>query len=216
MDWSPIVISLKTASAATVLTFFLGIYAARIVFSMKSKHKYWLDTLFTLPLVFPPTVAGFMLLFLFGVNGPIGRVLLEVGVKIIFSWWATVIAAVVISFPLMYRSAKGAFEQVDENLIYAGRTLGISERRIFWKVMIPIALPGIASGAILAFARALGEFGATIMVAGNIPKVTRTIPLSIYLAVQEGDMKTAGIWVGIIMIISFLVVGGMNYYAKRE
>ncbi|HPW99902.1 MAG TPA: molybdate ABC transporter permease subunit, partial [Sedimentibacter sp.] len=185
MDWSPALISLKTASASIVITFFLGIFAAKLVVGMKSdKARIFIDGVLTLPLVLPPTVLGFFILLVLGVKRPLGRFLLELfSVKIVFSWTATVLAAVVVSFPLMYRSARGAFEQVDNNLIMAGRTLGMSERRIFRRIMMPLALPGIASGGVLAFARGLGEVGATAMVAGNIANKTRTLPLAIYAEV---------------------------------
>ncbi len=132
-----------------------------------------------------------------------------------FSWTATVIAAVVISFPLMYRSARGAFEQVDQNLIIAGRTLGMSENRIFWKVTMPIALPGVASGGVLAYARGLGEFGATAMIAGNIENVTRTLPLAIYAEVAAGNMDSAMNYVAVVLAISFIVIVLMNYFTFR-
>jgi molybdate transport system permease protein len=172
-----------------------------------------LDGLLTLPLVLPPTVAGFFLLYIFGVRGPVGKFFLDFfSVKIAFSWGATVLAAVAISFPLMYRSARGALEQVDPNLIYAGRTLGLSEWQIFWKVILPTAMPGVASGGVLAFARGLGEFGATAMIAGNIAGKTRTLPLAIYSAVSSGDMDIAYRYVLIIVIFSFAVVALMNYF----
>ena len=155
MEASPILISLKTALYAIVITFFLGIAAAKWIVFMKNRvTKVLLDGLFTLPLVLPPTVAGFFLLYLFGVKRPIGKFFVDFfAIKIPFSWGATVLAAVVISFPLMYRSARGAFEQVDERLLFAGQTLGMSEWRIFYRVLLPNALPGILSGGILAFAR---------------------------------------------------------------
>lgn len=213
MDISPIIISMKTASLAILLTFFAGIAVAYLVVSMKhEKAKMIWDGILTLPLVLPPTVAGFFLLYLFGVKRPIGKMLLEfLGIKIAFSWEATVLAAVVISFPLMYRSARGAFEQVDPNLKSAGRTLGMSEWSIFWKVIFPNALSGILSGGILAFARGLGEFGATAMIAGNIAGKTRTLPLAVYSSVAAGDMHGAYQYVLILVIISFIVVTGMNY-----
>lgn len=213
MDMSPIWISMRTASLAIVITFFVGIAAAYWVESQKQeKVKMLCDGILTLPLVLPPTVAGFFLLYLFGVKRPIGKFFLEFfGVKIAFSWGATVLAAVVISFPLMYRSARGAFEQVDTNLLYAGRTLGMSEWKIFWRVLFPNALPGILSGGILAFARGLGEFGATAMIAGNMAGKTRTLPLAVYSNVAAGDMEGASRYVLILVVISFLVVTGMNY-----
>lgn len=218
MDWSPILISLRTAITAIIITFFLGTYTAKWVFGMRiRKLKMIIDGLLTLPLVLPPTVVGFMLLYTFGVNRPVGRFLVEYfSVKIVFSWTATVIAAVVISFPLMYRSARGAFEQADLNLIYAGRTLGMAESKIFWRVLMPAALPGVASGGILAFARGLGEFGATAMVAGNIAGKTRTLPLAIYSDVAAGNMEGAYNYVLIIVVISFVIVVLMNYYTSKE
>ncbi|MBD7915040.1 molybdate ABC transporter permease subunit [Clostridium sp. Sa3CUN1] len=218
MDISPVIISLKTAAFSMVITFILGVFIAKFIVNMKNeKIKMILDGIFTLPLVLPPTVMGFFLLMIFGVNRPIGKFLLNfLGVKIVFSWWATVIASVVISFPLMYRSARGAFEQVDENLIAAARTLGMSEKRIFFRVIIPMALPGIASGGILAFARGLGEFGATAMIAGNIANKTRTLPLAIYAEVAAGNMNSALHYVLIVTIISFIIVILTNYFTIKE
>lgn len=218
MQISPILISMKTAFVAIALTFLLGLFVARWVVNMKSERlKMILDSILTLPLVLPPTVMGFLLLLIFGVNRPIGKFLLEfLGVKIVFSWSATVIAAVVISFPLMYRSARGAFEQVDQNLIMAARTLGMSERRIFWRIIMPLALPGVVSGGILAFARGLGEFGATAMIAGNIENKTRTLPMAIYSEVAAGNMDLAAYYVIIVLSISFIVVALTNYLSIKE
>lgn len=214
VDLTPVLISLKTASLSIICTFFLGVAAARLVFCVRHHTvKTVLDGLFTLPLVLPPTVAGFFLLYLFGMRRPFGKFLLEYfSIKVAFSWGATVLAAVVISFPLMYRAARGAFEQVDEDLLMAGRTLGMSEWKIFWKIQLPLAWPGVVSGAVLAFARGLGEFGATAMIAGNIVGKTRTLPLSVYSAVASGDMKEAGGYVAILVAISFLVVVGLNCF----
>lgn len=214
MDMSPIFISMKTAIIAIIITFFLGILLAQWVVSLKhDKIKMILDGILTLPLVLPPTVAGFFLLYLFGVKRPIGKFFIEYfSVKIAFSWGATVLAAVVISLPLMYRSARGAFEQVDQNILDAGRTLGMSEWKIFWKLKMPLAMPGVASGGVLAFARGLGEFGATAMIAGNIAGKTRTLPLAIYSEVAGGHMERAYGYVFIIVIFSFLVVLLMNYF----
>jgi molybdate transport system permease protein len=207
---------MKTAATATIITFFLGIFAAQKVMKVKGRMVWFLDGLFTLPLVLPPTVAGFFLLVLFGKHGPLGQLLSTVGIQIVFKWSATVIAAVVIAFPLMYRSAKAAFELVDVNLIFAARTLGMSDIKIFWKITMPLALPGVISGGILAFARALGDFGATLMIAGNIPKVTQTMPVAIYMAVQGSRMDRAVIWVSLIVIISFIVIFFMNYLPNRK
>ena len=218
MDISPILISMKTASFSILATFFLGVFAARMVAGMRSERlKAVVDGLLTLPLVLPPTVAGFFLLYIFGVKRPVGQFFLEYfGVKIAFSWGATVLAAVAISFPLMYRAARGAFEQVDAELVYAARTLGMPERMIFRRIVLPLAAPGVASGGVLAFARGLGEFGATAMIAGNIAGKTRTLPLAIYSAVAAGDMDTAYDYVLIILLISFLAVTGMNALSSRE
>ena len=218
IDLSPIIISLRTATLSIIVTFFLGVAAAQLVFRLKSKTmKTILDGLFTLPLVLPPTVAGFFLLYIFGMRRPIGKFFIEYfAVKVAFSWGATVLAAVVISFPLMYRAARGAFEQVDPDVLSAGRTIGMSEWKIFWKVQLPIAWPGVISGAVLAFARGLGEFGATAMIAGNIKGKTRTLPLAVYSAVASGNMKGAGEYVAVLVCISFIVVICMNYFSMEK
>ena len=215
MDWTPFWISLKTAVPATLITFFLGIYAAHRIRQLDARLVHILDVLLTLPLVLPPTVMGFLLLQLLGKNGVFGRALEATGIQIIFTRSAAVIAAVVVSFPLMYRSAKAAFEQVDPNLIYAARTVKLSELQIFWRVLLPIALPGVASGAILAFARALGEFGATLMIAGNIPGKTQTMPLAIYMAIQSGDEDRAAVWAGLLLTLSFFMILTMNQFTKK-
>lgn len=218
MDFSPVLISLKTSAISIFITFFLGLWAARWVVSMRSERaKAWIDGILTMPLVLPPTVAGFFLLYIFGTKRPVGIFLEKVfQYKIVFTWEATVLAAVLISFPLMYRSARGALEQVDTNLIYAGRTLGMSERTIFWKVMLPQAKPGILSGGVLAFTRGLGEFGATAMIAGNIAGKTRTLPLAIYSEVAAGDMNRAGKYVMMIVTFSLLIVAAMNLWSVRK
>ena len=218
MDSSPIIISMKTAAVTILITFVLGLLAARGVFYRKKEaSKILWDGIFTMPLVLPPTVAGFFLLYIFGSYGLVGRFFQDAfGIKIAFSWGATVLAAVVISFPLMYRSARGALEQIDQDLIFAARTLGMSEWSIFFKIMIPNALPGIISGGVLAFARGLGEFGATAMIAGNIPGKTRTLPLAVYSEVAAGNMDEACQYVMVIVVICFVMVIGMNVYLLWE
>jgi molybdate transport system permease protein len=218
VDFSPVLVSIKTASASIALTFFLGLFVANMVAGIRrARWKIILDGILTLPLVLPPTVAGFFLLYIFGVRGPIGKFIVDFfGVRVAFSWFATVLAASAISFPLMYRSARGAIEQVDPSLIYAARTLGMSEWKIFCTVTLPTAMPGIASGAVLAFARGLGEYGATTMIAGNIPGRTRTLPVAIASAANAGDMTGAYRYVLIIVIFSLLVVGIMNYLTALE
>lgn len=213
VDWSPLWISFKTTLLATVITFFLGIAAAHWMLRTKIKGRELIDGLFTSPLVLPPTVVGFLLLLLFGANGPIGNLLAPFGINIIFSWQATVIAATVVAFPLMYQTARGAFEQIDINLLNAARTLGASEWRIFWQITLPLAWPGLLAGTILAFARALGEFGATLMLAGNIPGQTQTMPMAIFFAVEGGDMQQGLAWVLIIVAISLGVITALNYWS---
>lgn len=211
LDWSPLFISLKTGIVATFISFFLGINAARKVVKTTPGKKAVIDGILTLPMVLPPTVAGFFLLLIFSKRRPFGIFLYETfDIKVVQSWLGCIIAATVIAFPLMYRNARAAFEQLDVNLIYAGRTLGMSDIRIFWKVVIPSAGPGIASGTILTFARALGEYGATSMLAGNIPGKTGTISQKIAMVIQDGDYATAGVWVAIVMLIAFLVIFSMN------
>lgn len=217
LDWSPLFISIKTGIVATIFSFFLGIYAARKVVKTTPGKKAIIDGILTWPMVLPPTVAGFFLLLIFSRRRPFGIFLFEnFGIKVVQTWLGCIIAATVISFPLMYRNARAAMEQIDVNLIYAGRTLGMSDTEIFWKVVIPTAGPGIASGTILTFARALGEYGATSMLAGNIPGKTGTISQKIAMVIQDGDYMTAGVWVAIVMVIAFLVIFLMNLISGKK
>ena len=217
LDWSPLFISIKTGIVATIFSFFLGIYAARKVVKTTPGKKAIIDGILTLPMVLPPTVAGFFLLLIFSRRRLFGIFLFEnCGIKVVQTWLGCIIAATVISFPLMYRNARAAMEQIDVNLIYAGRTLGMSDTEIFWKVVIPTAGPGIASGTILTFARALGEYGATSMLAGNIPGKTGTISQKIAMVIQDGDYMTAGVWVAIVMVIAFLVIFLMNLISGKK
>lgn len=216
LDWSPLWISLKTGLAATVICFFLGILAAGEIMRLPPSLKAVADGLLTLPMVLPPTVAGFFLLLLFSRRRPLGVWLWEsFGLKVVQSWSGCLIAASVIAFPLMYRNARAAFEQVDINLIHAGRTLGMSELRIFWEVVIPAAGPGIAGGTVLTFARALGEYGATSMLAGNIPGKTATMSQRIAMVMQDQDYVTAGIWVAVVLFIAFFAIFLMNLISAR-
>ena len=217
IDFSPLWISLETASATIAIVFVLGVVAAWWVERLPSESaKIFIDGVFTLPMVLPPTVAGFFLLIIFGNNRLVGRFFIDnLGLEIAFSWLATVLAAAVIAFPLMYRSARGALAQVDKGIMEAGRSLGMTEWRIFWRLHLPNALPGIIAGGLLAFARGLGEFGATAMLAGNIAGKTRTLPLAVYSAVAAGDFDAAGIYVAIILVICFAVVIGLNYYQYK-
>jgi molybdate transport system permease protein len=213
---SPLLISLRTVLIATVITFFAGIAVARWMSRYQGKFKHLIDGLFILPMVLPPTVVGLGLLLLFGKHGPLGQLLLWLGTTVVFSWPATVIAAVVVAFPLMYMTAKGAFEQVEPNIEDAARTLGASEWKVFWSVTIPLAWPGVAAGTVLSFARALGEFGATVMLAGNIPGKTTTIPVAIYFAVQEGDMTRAVVLVVITLVIALSSLVALAYWNGRK
>ncbi|MDJ0594611.1 MAG: molybdate ABC transporter permease subunit [Pleurocapsa sp. MO_226.B13] len=215
-DLTPIWISLKTATTATVITFFLGILAARWMLGYRGKSKGLIEGLLTAPLVLPPTVVGFLLLLLFGRNGFIGQILNYFGVTVIFSWYATVIASTVVAFPLMYKTALGAFKQIDANLLACARTLGATETRIFWQIMLPLAKPGLIAGTLLSFARALGEFGATLMLAGSIPGKTETIPIAIFLASEGGAMDRALLLVIIILAISLGVIITVNYWTEGK
>jgi molybdate transport system permease protein len=212
LDFWPLWISLKTSAAATLLTFVLGLFAARAMASYRGPARGLLDGILTLPLVLPPTVAGFFLLLIFGRSSAIGRALEAVGMRIVFSWPATVIAAAVVAFPLMYRTALGAFEQVSPNLLAAARTLGAGEWRTFRGVLVPLAWPGIMAGTVLAFARALGEFGATLMLAGNIPGRTQTMPVAIFFAAEAGDMRRALLWVALTAAMSLASIAALHYW----
>ena len=216
LDWSPLFISIKTGIAATIVSFLLGIWAARKVLKAKTGLRAVLDGILTLPLVLPPTVAGFFLLLIFSTRRTVGSYLYTTfDIKIVQSWAGCVIAATVIAFPLMYRNARAAFEQVDVNLIAAGKTLGMSDRRIFWTVVMPTAGPGIASGTVLAFARAIGEYGATSMLAGNILGKTRTVSVAIASETAAGNYGMAGFWVVVILIISFVIVAAINIVSGK-
>lgn len=217
IDWSPLWISLHTAAATIAIVFFIGVIIAWRVERLQSQSlKIFADAVITLPMVLPPTVAGFFLLYFFGNNRFLGQLIYQLtGIKIAFSWLATVLAAAVISLPLMYRSARGALSQVDKGMLEAARSLGMTEWRIFWRIHLPNALPGIIAGGLLAFARGLGEFGATAMIAGNIAGRTRTLPLAVYSAVAAGDWDAAGWYVAVIVGICLLVVIGLNVYLYK-
>ena len=215
MELAPLMITLQTAGVATVATFFLGIGLALMVVRMK-RFQGLADAVIPLPMVLPPTVVGFFLLLLFGKRSMIGRFLLQFDITLVFTWKAAVIAAIVVSLPLMYRTARGAFEQIDVNIINAARTLGVSDWRIFWHILLPNARAGILAGLVLSFTRALGEFGATIMFAGNIPGVTQTMSTAIYAAVQANDYELAGQWAMVIVAFSLVFVVLMNWWIARQ
>lgn len=214
MELSPLIITLETAGAATVVTFFAGIGLALAVVRM-NRFKGLADAIITLPMVLPPTVVGFFLLLFLGKRSTIGQFLLQWDISLVFTWKAAVIAAVIVSLPLMYRTARGAFEQLDDNIVNAARTLGISEWQIFWHVLVPNARSGILAGLVLSFTRALGEFGATIMFAGNIPGKTQTMSTAIYAAVQANDYELAFDWAMVIVGFSLVFVVLMNWWIAR-
>jgi molybdate transport system permease protein len=216
MDWSPLLISLATSLAATGVTLVAGLAAAAWRQNRAGAGAALVDGIFILPLVLPPTVVGFLLLLLFGRNGPLGKLLLPFGATVVFSWPATVIAATVVAFPLMYITARAALEQVDPHLLQAARTLGASEGRIFREVALPLAWPGVLAGTILSFARALGEFGATLMLAGNIPGKTETIPIAIYFAVEANEIQRAMAWCAVDVGISIALLGGLYYWTHAQ
>ena len=214
-DLSPLWISLKTALVATIFTFFLGIAVAYWMLNYRGKGKFLWEGILISPLILPPTVVGFLLLLLFGKNGAIGKLLIPFSFSIVFTWYGAVIAAIVVSFPLMYRVALGTFEQVDANFLNVARTLGSSEWTIFWRILLPLSWSGILAGTMLTFARALGEFGATLMLAGNIPGETQTIPMAIYFAVEAGATNEAGFWAIAILCISMSGIVAVNFWQTR-
>src|SRR5580700_5073574 len=216
MDWSPFWISLATSLTATAITLLAGLAAAAWREGRKGPAMALVDGIFLLPLVLPPTVVGFLLLLLFGRNGPLGQLFLKFDATIVFSWPATVIAATVVAFPLMYLTARAALEQVEPSLLQAARTLGASEWRVFREVTLPLAWPGVLAGTILSFARALGEFGATLMLAGNIPGRTETIPIAIYFAVEANEIQRAMAWCAVDVGISIALLGGLYYWTHAQ
>jgi molybdate transport system permease protein len=216
LDLSPLWISLRTALVATALTFVLAVAAAGWRSRRRSRLWLFIDGALLLPLVLPPTVVGFLLLVIFGRTGPVGCLLWRIGVTVVFSWPATVIAATVVAFPLIYLAAAGALELIEPSILEAARTLGASEWEVFVRVALPLARPGILAGTVLGFARALGEFGATLMLAGNIPGRTETIPVAIYFAIEAGDTRQALIWACVVLLISFAVLAAMGAWTRSQ
>ena len=213
LDWSPLWVSLRTTGIAIVFIVILGLLAAYFCLNLSSRAKSIFDAIFTIPMVLPPTVCGFILLFICGSNTAFGRFWIETGFPLIFSPAACVIAAVVVAFPLMYRNALGAFESLDRNMLDAARTLGWSNAKIFVRLMLPLSWSSIAAGMVLAFARALGEFGATLFMAGNYVGVTRTIPIAIYFEWMNGNSDVAWFWTGVIIVFSLVVIVFINLWS---
>ena len=217
LDWSPLYISIKTAAVATVISFILGIHLARKMLFCGSRKKALIDGIMSLPIVLPPTVAGFILLIIFSKNRTFGMFLYDkFDISVIQTWAGCILAATIISLPLMYQNARAAFDQVDKNIIYSARNLGLSERTIFYKVLVPSARPGLVAGSILCFARAMGEYGATSMIAGNIQGKTSTISQTIAMVINDGNYMKAGIWVVIVLLISFAIIFGINVLTTKE
>ncbi len=215
VDLSPLWVTLRTTGTAIVFIFVLGLAAAYFTLRIPKRAQDIADAIFTIPMVLPPTVCGFILLLALGNNSPVGRWFINVGFPLIFSWPATVIAAVVVAFPLMYRNSRGAFENLDPNMLDAARTLGWSNPKIFFKLMLPLSWSSIAAATVLSFARALGEFGATLFLAGNYVGITRTIPIAIYFEWMSGNTDVAIFWTVIIIIFSFIVILFINLWSRH-
>lgn len=211
MDFFPLYNSLRVATISTVITFFAGIFAAHYVARLPRSAKGMLDCVLTLPLVLPPTVIGFFLLKTIGPLGPVGSIIFKTwGFKLTMTWYSAIFSTTIVAFPLMYRTARGAFESFDKNLLYSGQTLGLSDTYLFWRVVMPGCKQGILAGTVLAFARALGEYGATTMVTGYIPGRTATVSTTVYQLWREGNDSMAYKWVAINLLISFIVLAAVN------
>jgi molybdate transport system permease protein len=216
MNWHPVILSVRVAVIATIIVTCIGVPLTRFMARNEFYGKDFIEAAITLPMVLPPSVVGYGLLLLIGKNGIIGKALADAGFTLIFTWYAAVIASTVVAFPLMYQSAKAAFKSVDVAYENVARTLGAGEIRTFFTITLPLAWPGVLAGLVLTFARALGEFGATLMIAGNIPGQTQTIPTAIYYAVESGNDLMAGTLVAIITVFSFLVIFWVNFWSKRQ
>ena len=217
MDWYPLWNSLRIAAISAVIVFFVGIFAAYYIAKLPRLLKGSLDVVLTLPLVLPPTVVGWLLLMLLGPRRPLGAWVLETfGIKLVMTWWSAIFATVVVAFPLMYRTARGAFESFDETLAYAGQTLGLSNSYIFWRIRMPACRQGILAGTVLAFARALGEYGATSMLIGYTPGKTATISTTVYQLWRTNDEAGAFRWVLVNLAISAVVLLIVNLLEDRK
>lgn len=216
MDWYPLWNSLRIAAISCVLVFFLGILLAYYAAKLPRVIKGLLDVVLTLPMVLPPTVCGYFLLVLFGAKRPLGMFLAQYGIKFVMTWYGGILAAMVVSFPLMYRTARGAFESFDETLAYSGQTLGLSNTYIFWRIRMPACRQGILAGTVLAFARALGEYGATSMLIGYTPGKTATISTTVYQLWRIDDEAGAFRWVLVNLAISAVVLLIVNLLEDRQ
>lgn len=217
IDYTPIWLSLEASLMSSIFLVIFGILVAKFMSENNFKGKDVLDGLFVLPLVVPPVVVGFLLLVLFGKYGPLGIFLKNTfGISIVFTIYAAAIASFIVSFPLMYKSSRSAFEEVDDNLKDAAKTLGAGNWKIFFTITVPLSSRGLISGFIIAFARALGEFGATIMVAGDIPGVTNTVPIQIFFATENGQMHEAFFYVAIICLINLILIFISNKISRKK
>jgi len=216
LDWFPLYNSLRIAAISSILVFFLGIFAAYYIAKLPRVLKGVLDVVLTLPMVLPPTVVGYFLLLVFGAKRPLGMLLSQAGIRFVMTWQGGILAAAAVAFPLMYRTARGAFESFDETLAAAGQTLGLSNSYIFWRIRMPYCRQGILAGTVLAFARALGEYGATSMLIGYTPGRTATISTSVYQAWRTGDEKSALVWVLMNLMISTVVLLLVNVLEKNQ
>ena len=216
MDLFPLWNSLRVAAISTVIVFFAGIFAAYYIARLPRLVKGVLDVVLTLPMVLPPTVVGYFILLLFGVKRPLGMFLSQFGIKFVMTWYGGILAASVVAFPLMYRTARGAFENFDDTLAYAGQTLGLSNTYIFWRIRMPYCRQGILAGAVLAFARALGEYGATSMLIGYTPGRTATISTTVYQLWRTNDEGGAFFWVMVNLAISAVVLLTVNMLERRQ
>ena len=216
IDWFPLFNSLRIAAISCVLVFFTGIFFAYYAAKLPRAVKGVLDVILTLPMVLPPTVCGYFLLLVFGVKRPIGAFLLQYGIKFVMTWYGGILAAAVVAFPLMYRTARGAFESFDQNLAWSGQTLGLSDTYIFWRIRMPACRQGILAGTVLAFARALGEYGATSMLIGYTPGRTATISTTVYQLWRTNDERGAFFWVMVNLAISTVVLLTVNMLETRQ
>jgi molybdate transport system permease protein len=207
---SPLWISLKVSILATIITFCIGTIVAYKMYHYRGKGRSIIEGFLIAPLILPPTVVGFVLLILLGKNGVLGQFITQWNLGVVFTWYAAVLAAIVVSFPLMYRSALGAFEQIESLILDAAKIDGASDIAVFWYIALPLATPGIVAGTVLTFARALGEFGATLMIAGNIPGQTQTMPMAIYFAVEAGAIQEGWFWTIIVISISLVGIVTVN------
>lgn len=216
MDWYPLINSLRIAAFSSVIVFFTGIFAAYYIAKLPKAVKGILDVILTLPMVLPPTVCGYFLLILLGPKRPLGILLSQFGIQFAMTWYGGIVASAVVAFPLMYRTARGAFESFDQNLRYSGQTLGLSNSYIFWRIQMPACKQGIIAGAVLAFARALGEYGATSMLIGYVPGRTATISTTVYQLWRTNDEAGAFFWVMVNLAISTVVLLIVNMLEKNS